>query len=330
MPSLHLFNKRVLFMTGKGGVGKTTISAAVAFAARDRGLKVCLIEVGQSPNLPYIFNKDIPVYQETPVEDGITVFSLDPNMALKEYVVKMAKVKKVADWLLNNQVMQYLTQAAPGWRELITVGKIWHVETQTIGYKKRPKYDLIVVDAPATGHGISFLRVPAVILEVLKFGPLRQQTFEVQKMLLDPERTMLNIVTLPEEMPVNEAVYMHNVAKETLQIPTGFTFVNSMFPPLFDENEAKNYAKFKKDKAGVSKLKSMFPDKGKALFKAADEREKRAKLSSYYQDVILEKIGPPVISVPHLYSGRLDKEAVIKISKIIGDKANKMEMEGTR
>ncbi len=314
-------------MTGKGGVGKTTISAAVAYAARDRGLKVCLIEVGQSPNLPYIFDREIPVYKEVTVDQGITAFSLDPFMALREYVIKMAKVKKVADWLLNNQVMQYLTQAAPGWKELITLGKIWHVETQTIGYKKRPKYDLIIVDAPATGHGITFLKVPAVILDVLKFGPLRQQTFEVQKMLLDPGRTMLNIVTLPEEMPVNEAIFMNRVAKESLNIPTGFIFLNSMFPPLLDRNEKKNYNMFKKDRKSVEKLESLFDDKGKALFAAALEREKRAALSAHYQDVILEKIGPPVISIPHLYTGRLDKEAVIKISKIIGDAANEMEME---
>lgn len=319
MTRRRLFNKRVLMMTGKGGVGKTTISAATAFAARDRGLKVCLIEIGKSPNLRYIFGRDIPLYEETEVEENIFAFTLDPYLALEEYTIKMAKVKKVAQWILNNQVMQYLTQAAPGWRELIAVGKIWHVQTQTVGYKKRPKYDLIIVDAPATGHGISFLRVPAVILEVLKFGPLRSQTFEVQKMLLDPDRTMLNVVTLPEEMPVNEAVYLHNVAKETLQIPTGFTFVNQVFPPLFDPEEEKMRARFEKDKKAVEKFKSLLPDKGKSVFAVAGEREKRALQSREYLDMVNEKIGPPVISIPHLYTGRLDKEGVIKIAKVIND-----------
>jgi anion-transporting ArsA/GET3 family ATPase len=306
-------------MTGKGGVGKTTLSAAIAFAARDRGLKVCLIEIGQSPNLRYIFNREIPVYQEVEVDDGITAFSLDPYEALQEYVLKQLKVKKLTEWFLNNQVMQYLTKAAPGWRELITVGKIWHIETQSIGYGKRPKYDLLVVDAPATGHGISFLRVPAVILDMLKFGPVRQQTFEVQKMLLDPDRTMLNVVTLPEEMPVNEAAYLREIARDTLQIPVGFTFVNGVFPPLFDDVEQKIFNRFQKDKKAQKLFRSLFPDQGKALFAAAREREKRAEQSEFYLNLIQERIGPPVISIPHLYSGRLDKEGVMKIAALINE-----------
>lgn len=319
MARRRLFNKRVLFITGKGGVGKTTISAALAFAARDRGMKVCLIEVGHSPNLRYIFEKDIPIYEETLVDEGITALTLDPFYALQEYTEKQVKVKKLAGWVLNTQVIQYLTQAAPGWRELITLGKIWHIETQVVGYKKRPKYDIIIVDAPATGHGISFLRVPAVILDVLKFGPLRSQTFEVQKMLLDPDRTMLNVVTLPEEMAVNEAVDLHTIARESLQIPVGFTFVNGVFPPLFDETEQKIFNRLDKDAKAKKILTDMLPDNGNALFDCAKERKARADQSAFYLDMVHEKIGPPVISIPHLYSGKLDRAAVQRIADTISD-----------
>ena len=326
MPRRKLFNKRVLIMTGKGGVGKTTLCAALAFAARDRGLKVCLIEVGQSPNLRYIFEKPIPLYKEVDVDEGITALTLDPYLALQEYVEKQLKLKKLAGWFLNNQVMQYLTQAAPGWRELITVGKIWHIETQAVGYKKRPKYDMVIVDAPATGHGISFLRVPAVILDVLKFGPVRYQTFEVQKMLLDPDRTMLNVVTLPEEMPVNEAVDLHKIARETLQIPTGFTFVNSVYPPLFDATDQKMYAKLLKDEKALKKLKSLFPDQGRSLFDTVAEREKRAEQSAFYLGQVRQRIGPPIIAVPHLYSGKMDRGAVMKVARIISDAVEKGDL----
>jgi len=314
-----MFEKRVLFMTGKGGVGKTTLSAALAYAARERDRRVCLVEVGRSTNLRYLFEREIPLYQEVEVDDNITAMTLDPFMALQEYTVKQIKVKKVADWVLNSQVIQYLTQAAPGWRELITIGKIWHLESQQIGYKKRAKYDMIIVDAPATGHGISFLRVPAVILDVLKFGPVRSQTNEVQRMLMDPDRTMLNVVTLPEEMSVNEAAELVKTARETLKINVGCTFVNGVYPPLFDPAEEKLFEKLEKDKAAMDVMCGQFPDKGRALFAAAGERKKRAELSAHYLKAVDERIGGPAIAIPHLYSGRMDKEAVRTIAKIINE-----------
>ena len=184
---------------------------------------------------------------------------------------------------------------------------------------------MIIVDAPATGHGISFLRVPAVILDVLKFGPVRSQTNEVQRMLLDPDRTMLNVVTLPEEMSVNEAAELVKTARETLKMNIGCTFVNGVYPPLFDATEQKLFEKLEKDKAAMDKLRGQFPDQGKALFNAAAERQKRATQSAYYLDAVSDRIGGPVIPIPHLYTGRMDKEAVRTIAKIIND-----NMEGGR
>ncbi|MCP4576532.1 MAG: ArsA family ATPase, partial [Deltaproteobacteria bacterium] len=160
------FEKRILFMTGKGGVGKTTVSAAMAYAAAKRGLNVCLIEVAQSSNMRFIFGMDIPVYKETQVEPNLTVLSLEPFQALQEYVGLQLKIGFAAKLILNNRLLNYFLETAPGWRELITVGKIWHVYDMKVGRPKRPRFDVIIVDSPATGHGLSFLRVPSVFMNI--------------------------------------------------------------------------------------------------------------------------------------------------------------------
>lgn len=313
------FKKRILFMTGKGGVGKTTVSAAMAYAARDRGLNVCLIEVVHSPNMRFIFEQDIPVYKETLVDENITVLTIEPFKALQEYVGLQLKIGAAARLVLNNRLLSYFLHAAPGWRELITVGKIWHVYDMKAGRSKKPKFDIIIVDSPATGHGLSFLRVPSVFLNIIKMGRMQGQTADVQSMLTDPNISMLNVVTLPEEMPVNESMTILKSAREELNMPTGITFVNSVYPPLFELEQAQALEVFQKDIEALKKFKNMFPDFGEAVFAAVEQRRMRAGQSQYYVNLVEEKIGPPIIRVPHLYPGRVDKSGIKKIAAIIND-----------
>ena len=317
--NINPFEKRILFITGKGGVGKTTISAALAYAAAKRGLNVCLIEVAHSTNMRFIFGEDFPVYKETQVEPNLTVLTLEPFQALQEYVGLQLKIGFAAKYVLNNRLLNYFLNTAPGWRELITVGKIWHVYDMKKGRSKEPKFDVIVVDSPATGHGLSFLRVPSVFMNIIRMGRMQGQTADVQAMLTDPKISLLNVVTLPEEMPVNESVTVLNTARDELKMPTGFTFINSIYPPLFDEAQQKMFDEFQEDEEAMQKFRACFPDRGKAVFEALGQRTCRAAQSRHYVDLVNEKIGPPVIRIPHLYPGRVDKEGVKQIADIINN-----------
>ncbi|MFP4476680.1 MAG: ArsA family ATPase [Desulfatibacillaceae bacterium] len=315
----NIFDKRILFITGKGGVGKTTVAAAIAYAARDRGKRVCLVEVGASPNLRYIFEQDIPEYEETRVDRDITAFTLEPYKALEEYVGLQLRVEAAARMILNNRIIHYFMQAAPGWRELVMLGKIWHIHQLTEGRKKRLRFDTIVVDAPATGHGLSFLRAPSIFMNIIKFGPMHSQTFDVNSMLTDKQRTAVCVVATPEEMPVNEAVRILETTSGPLNMNNAVTFANSVYSPLFSREGAAGYNAFKQDAEALEKFKRMFPDKGEAVLNAAVEREKRADQSVEYLDLMEKQIGPPIIKIPHLYPGRVDLDGVKTIAKLIDD-----------
>jgi len=312
----HLFDRRVLLVTGKGGVGKTTIAVGLAIAARNRGLNVLLVQLGRADNVGPIFNKVIPTYKETQVESGLSVMIVEPYLALHEYLVKSLKVRMVVDWFLENRVIQYLTQAAPGWRELITIGKIWQLEQMTVGYQNKPKYDLIVVDAPATGHGISFLRVPSIILNTLKFGPVRQHTMAVQKLLLDSSRTLLLGVTLPEEMPVNEVVEIVQAAKKTLHIPYGATIVNAFTPPLADKKTRALIEKLRKNKTAMAALSKAVPGGTEPLLAALKARDARSEMSQTYLAETKKRIGGVILTVPHFPEMEHDRESMEQIAAV--------------
>ncbi|MBI9075388.1 MAG: AAA family ATPase [Desulfatibacillum sp.] len=317
------FEKRILFITGKGGVGKTTVAAAMAYAARDRGLNVCLVEVTPSPNMRMIFEQDIPLYKETEVDRNITVLTIEPFRALHEYVGLQLKIGGAARLIMNNRLLNYFLNTAPGWRELITVGKIWHLQDMKAKWSKKPRFDLIVVDSPATGHGLSFLKVPSVFMNIIKMGRMQGQTADVQAMLTDPAISLLNVVTLPEEMPVNESISLLNTARDELHMPTGFTFVNSAYSPLFDEASRESFEKLKEDPEAMERLKEVFPDNARGLFSALENRQARVAQSQYYENLVREKIGPPIVRIPHLYPGRVDKDGVKKVAEIISQNLNK-------
>lgn len=314
-----LFNRRLILVTGKGGVGKTTIAAAIAVAARERGMRTLLIEVGASDNLCGLFKKSLPVYDVAPIEDGLFALRLDPFMALREYLTINMKVEWAAKKFMETDVIRYLTQAAPGWRELITLGKIWKLEQDKDAGSRRPAWDFIVVDAPATGHGISFLKVPKVILDTFRYGPIRYQTQEVHKLLLDPDRTMLNVVTLPEEMPINETIEIHRAAKDTLLMPFGYVFVNMMPPRIIDADFAAALAKLKSDKKSTAVLDKRLPGGSARLFAAADDHVARRRLAESYVRMGRDAISAEFVEIPDLYRESIGRDDLAVLARHIAD-----------
>ena len=206
MGSPALLDKRLVFVTGKGGVGKSTVSLALALAAAERGERAILCEVGAQEHLSHVFHRSQVGFHEVEMRENLWAISIDPDESMREYVLLQLKVKPMRDLLFRSRIFNYLAAATPGLKELVTIGKIWELTLDDRKARDGQRYDLVVVDAPATGHGVGFLQTPRTFANIARVGPIRQQAETLDRFIRDRKQTGVAIVALPEEMPVNETV----------------------------------------------------------------------------------------------------------------------------
>jgi len=202
-----LLSRRLVLVTGKGGTGKTTLAAALARAGVERGLRVLVAELGRDAELPRLLApRPAPVgYPEREIAPGLSAILIDPYEALAEYLGIELGLPGLVHRVVTHRGFRQLMEASPGWRDLIALGKVWHLE-RARDASGRSRFDLLVVDAPATGHGVTFLDVPRVVISAVRAGPLRHHTEQVEALLHDPQRTLVLPVSLAEELPVRETL----------------------------------------------------------------------------------------------------------------------------
>lgn len=221
-----------MIVTGKGGTGKTTVCAALALAAVRAGLRVLVAEVGRDESLPRLFrdrpSPEEPVgYAGRELVPGLRAMRIDPFEALAEYLGLQFGVRALVDAGLRNAGFRQLMEASPGWRELITLGKVWHLK-QLERSPGQPLYDLVIVDAPATGHGVTFLDVPRVVRAAIRGGPLRRNSGLVEDMIRDQDQTLLLPVALGEELPARETATLVERARNEVGIAVDRVIINAM------------------------------------------------------------------------------------------------------
>ena len=236
----ELYTKRLVFVCGKGGVGKTTVSALLALKAARQKKRVLVVEINATGRVaPLIANQASPSHAVTPesvtaVTPFLSMINLRPQLCFEEYVLRQIRFKTIYDVFFNNSFVTNFVSATPGLSELLLLGKIYDLEQQKSVANlpaSEPLYDLIVVDTPATGHGLSLLEVPHVILSALKSGPLRNKAEKMTAVFDDQKRTAFCLVTLAEEMPVTETLdYHHKLQK--LHVGFGPLFINAIMTSL--------------------------------------------------------------------------------------------------
>ncbi len=284
-----LLDKRLLFVTGKGGVGKTTVAAALGLAAARRGKRVVLCEVAEQDRLPQL------------VPDLNTV-SVDPEQAKQEWLRYQLKSRTLAGALGGSTIFQYLTAAAPGLTELVTMGKIWdlaQIERRTDG----PTYDLAIVDAPATGHGLAMLGAPGTYASIARVGPVGRHAERIDSFLRDPAETGVLTVALPEEMPVNETVEFERALKRDLGIAVDAIVVNAVHPMRFRSGDVER----------LDEVTGGAPVTQAALSAAVSEH-RRARGEHAQVRRLRRGTSAPVVTLPRLFEPELGREDVERLS----------------
>jgi anion-transporting ArsA/GET3 family ATPase len=298
LPSL--LERRLVIVTGKGGTGKTTVAAALAVAAAQRGLRVLVAEVGGDSQLPRLIDPAAPAvgYEERAIAPGITAIRIDPFAALTEYLGLQIRVPGLVERVVRNQAFHQLLDASPGWRELITLGKVWHLEQMRDA--RGPRYDRIVVDAPATGHGVTLLDVPRVVVSTVRAGPLRHHTERVEALLADPERTLLLPVSLAEELPCRETVSLVERVRAGLSVHVDRVIVNGVHAAPFPAGLGDLPARLERLPESLA-FETLPPPR--VLARCARYLNERHLLNRHHQGEIARRTGLPVVPLPYLPDG---------------------------
>ncbi len=295
---LSLLDRNLVVVTGKGGTGKTTVVSALGLAAAKQGSRALLVETGRDPQIPSRLGVDIDgsdgeIHALAP---GLDHLLMSPHVALREYL--SLQLPGGAGWagrILDIPAFRTWLDAVPGWRELITLGKVWHLAQQTDG--DRPLYDSILVDAPATGHGLTFLDVPGVAAAAVRAGPLHRHAAAVEDLLRDPVRTVVLPVALPEETPVSETLELLERLQADLEVPVDRVVVNSFeAAPLADPPGLRE------------RLDQWQGPEARCLAECVAHVDRRHTLHEAQRARLAGACGLPLVTLPRLASGIIGAE----------------------
>ncbi len=225
-----LLDLKLVFVTGKGGVGKTTVASALALLASQRGKRVLICEVDAKGDVAGFYEAPPTGFNEKEILPGLFAMTMDTEASLREYLKLQLRIPVVGRIGPLAKAFDFVATAAPGVREILTVGKpVYEVRERN--------YDLVVVDAPASGHIIGLLAAPQAINNLVKVGSIRSQTDWLLDILSDPLTTGLVAVCTPEEMPVSETIELAERVKNETTVKLSAVVVNRVLPELFGRQE---------------------------------------------------------------------------------------------
>jgi len=226
-----LRSRKLLFVTGKGGVGKTTVSAALALHLARIGRRVLLVECGDVSSLGSALGAQPPGYERSQVRPGISACRITPSECLREYGLRKLRFRRIYSAIFENAFVKALVGMLPGMEELLLVGKIGFM-AQTAGASGRSSYDVVIVDSPPTSQGLGILAFPSIMLSAIGSGLAAREIGRIHALLADPAATGVIIVTLPEEMAVDEALELESQVNRRVHLPACAVIVNRLVPDV--------------------------------------------------------------------------------------------------
>lgn len=288
-----ILDRALIYVTGKGGVGKTTVAAALGMAAAGEGKRAIVCEVADQERVSRAFAaQGVRAEREVEIAENLWVTTIDPQGALEEWLGKQVG-GTVVRTLSRSSAFQYFVAAAPGAKELITIAKVWETAQLERWSDRDRTYDVVIVDAPASGHGIGMLKTPQTFGDIARVGPIRRQALKVRKMLSDPAKTAYVAVALPEEMPVNETLELGDRLEEAVGLGLDLIVVNGLFPERFKAGEAERLREVPAEPA----------------VQAALAEHDRAHAQRSHLRRLRRAAGAPVVTLPYRFDGPLGPEA---------------------
>ncbi|HEX6763988.1 MAG TPA: ArsA-related P-loop ATPase [Polyangiaceae bacterium] len=298
MPDLD--RRRFLFVTGKGGVGKTTVCAALALALAESGRRVLVAVMGAREGISSLLGTPPLRADITELRPGIFGVALSAGAAIREYGQMKLRSRVLAGAIFENRFVQSFFAGAPGLKEWALLGKAWYHSTETVD--GRPRFDTVLFDAPSTGHGLDMLRVPKVILDLAPPGVLRADAERAWHMFQDPTKAGAVVVTLPEELPVNETEELVQALRGELELPIAALVVNGVRESIFDP----------RNRAELSKLVPQLPfgnGPGEPALAAGVRRAERERSQAENQ-ARLHALSLTEIELPWILGGAATDEAL--------------------
>lgn len=302
---LPLGAQRLLLVTGKGGVGKSAVTAALARAAAEAGRRVLAVEVGTG-RLGPLFGHALGA-EPAAIGPRLQAAAIEPDAALADFVLGVLRMKLLARRLLESTTFQVVAAAAPGLPELLVLHKLatW-LDAKRAG---RAVYDLVVVDAPASGHSLPLLSAPRTLGALAPFGPVADLLRRMQGRLTDPTRTLVCVVTTPEELAVNETIELFRELADGLGLPVGPPIVNAMPPRRFAGADAAALARLEAASPGHPWLVA-------ARFERTRREEAAAQVRALKRAL---KVAPVVL--PFLFAGPEDETDFARLTEDLAQAA---------
>ncbi len=294
--------RRFLFVTGKGGVGKTSVVAALAERFARAGMRVLVAETSPKEHVSALFGRSALPTQITELSPRLFGVLLDADVALKEYGALVLKSERLVGALFDNKLVRGFFHGAPGLKEWAALGKAWYHSTELLS-DGSPRFDVVILDAPATGHGLDMLRVPKTIIELSPPGVLRTDAERAWAQFRDPAQSGVVVVTLPEEMPTNESLELCSALRSELGLPLLSVIVNQVVPNIFDVVT----------RDGLADLAEPVETDPASLALAAGIRRAAREQVQAQSLERLSTLGVPVLKLPFLVEGAASLSAIRKL-----------------
>lgn len=300
-----------MFVTGKGGVGKSTVAAALGMVGARHGRRTIVAELARRDDVKRALGGSGEVFAEHELAPGLSTISIDPELAMEEYLYDQLPSRTLADRLSSSRMFAYLAAATPGLRELLAMGKVWELAQPTRRTPGAEPYDLVVVDAPATGHGVAFLTAARTFADAAGVGPIARQARTIHAMLVDPSRTAVLAVARPTEASAVETLALREELREELGHDIEQLVVNAVEPRRFAREEDERI------RAVLAGLDGGAAGAAPAALRAAVTAHLRSGAQRAQVTRLRRAWGRTPITLPHLFRASLGVREIELLARVL-------------